>query len=49
MIPLQEYTLEELRNNFGREISTISKEEPQKVNAFSSGLLSAFGQQGNIF
>jgi hypothetical protein len=50
VIPLQEYyTLEELRNNFRREISTTSREEPQKVNAFSSVLLSAFGQQGNIF
>ena len=49
MIPLQEYTHEELRNNFRHEISTISREEPQKVNAFPSGLLSAFRQQVNIF
>jgi hypothetical protein len=49
MIPLQEHTLEELRNNFHREISTISREEAQKVKAFSSGILSAFSQQGKLF
>jgi len=42
MIPLQEYTLEELRNNLHLEISTISIEEPQKVNGYSSEFLLHF-------
>jgi hypothetical protein len=43
------HTLEELRYNIRREISTISGEEFQKVQKSSAVVLSAFVQEGNIF
>jgi len=41
-------TLEELRNNF-HEISTIFRQEVQRVNNTFVGILHAYGQEGNIF
>jgi len=41
-------TLEELRNNF-HEISTIFRQEVQRVNNTFVGILPAYGQEGNIF
>jgi len=42
------HILEEPGNNF-REISTISRQEVQRVNNTFAGLLTAYGQEGNIF
>jgi len=42
------HTLEELRNNF-HEISTISRQEVQRVNNTFAGILTAHCQEGNIF
>ena len=42
------HTLEQLRNNF-HEISTISRQEVKRVNNTFAGILTAYGQEGNIF
>jgi len=48
MIWLQEYTLEEVKNNIRREMSTISRQEFQAVDTDFRPYTS-FGQDGNIF
>jgi hypothetical protein len=42
------HTLEDPGNSF-HEISTISRQEVQRVNNIFAGLLTAYGQEGNIF
>ena len=48
MIWLQEYTLEEVKNNIRREMSTISRQEFQTVDK-DFRRCTSFGQEGNNF